>query len=188
MPGPLSPDTIRLALRRVGERLGAGPDIEILIVGGAAGLLTGQLPGYMTTGDVDVMQVRPPDDAELLEAAGEVGRELSLPPYWFNRDDVGLFRNTLPGGWEVRQVHVGAFGRLRVYAVHRLDLISMKFMAHRTADREHLNELQVTPDELDFVDRYLDAAAAAGSEDAGRIDVARLYVRNYRARHDDLRP
>src|SRR5687768_18620587 len=109
MPGALDADTIRLALQRLGERLGDGPPIELLIVGGAAALLTGQLPGSMTTGDVDLMQCRPPDDEEVLRAAGEVGRELSLPPMWLNRD-AGLFRMSLPDDWETRRVEVGVYG------------------------------------------------------------------------------
>lgn len=187
MAGTLDSETIRFALRRLGERLGTGGPIEILIVGGAAALLTGQLPGSVTTGDVDVMQVRPPDDAELLEAAGKLGRELGLPPYWLNRDDVGLYRSSLADGWESRRVPVGTFGRLRVDAVARIDLIAMKFMAHRPTDREHLKELNVTADELEFVDRYLDRMAAEGREDAGKIDMARAYVRDYRARYGDRR-
>lgn len=181
MAGTLDANTIRLALKHVGDHLGDGPPIEILIVGGAAALLTGELGGSITTGDVDLMQCRPPDDEEVLRAAGKAGRELSLPPSWLNRD-AGLFRHSLPDDWETRRVDVGTFGRLRVFAIGRMDLIAMKFMAHRPADRQHLDVLKVTPEELEFVARYLDTMAVGGREDAGKIDMARFHLKHYRAR------
>jgi hypothetical protein len=36
-------------------------------------------------------------------------------------------------------------GPLVVYTLSRLDLIAVKFLAHRAADLEHLRDLHVTP-------------------------------------------
>lgn len=67
--------SIQAALEAVGARLGAGRDVEILIVGGAAAILTDQLPAATTTGDVDLLKCHLPQDRdELLDAAAEVGR------------------------------------------------------------------------------------------------------------------
>jgi len=171
--------TIEQALRMVGQRLGAGRPVEILIVGGAAGVLTHQLPADWTTSDVDVMQFRPPQDIdEILDAAGEVGRQLSLPPLWMN-SDVGLWRDSLPDGWESRRMSIGVFGRLSVFAISRLDLIAMKFMAHRLDDREHLEMMRVTKEELEFVRRYLDLMS--DRHEPARIQVARVYLNDWKA-------
>ena len=51
---------IRAALTSVGKHLRLDRDVEILIVGGAAGVLTGALPDGWTTADVDVIHFRLP--------------------------------------------------------------------------------------------------------------------------------
>jgi hypothetical protein len=108
--------TIRHALELLGERLNLNRDVEIVLVGGAAGVLTGELPGAWTTADVDLIRCwRSEARDAVLAAAGEVGRELSLPPSWLS-EDVGLYAWTLPKGWEHRRVMVAAHRRLRVYA------------------------------------------------------------------------
>src|SRR5688572_5731586 len=113
----LNGQSITEALRRMGQRLRPGAPIEIVIVGGAAGVLTRQLPADWVTDDVDVIRFVPPRDSdEVLDAAGEVGRDMSLPPLWMN-SDVGLWRDSLPDGWENRAITIGTFGRLRVIAL-----------------------------------------------------------------------
>ncbi len=174
MAGYLDGDRIRAALRLLGRRLRVRQPVKLLVVGGAAGLLIGQLPPVVTTGDVDALNFRPPAEVEeVLRAAAEVGRELSLPANWLNTE-VCLFASTLPDDWEGRRIEIGVFGHLRVWAISRLDLIAMKFVAHRPADREHLKLMHVTAEELAFVRRYLDAMV--GRVDSGRIDLARAYV------------
>lgn len=75
---------------------------------------------------------------------------MALPASWIN-DDVGLHRWTLPKGWESRRVQVGIYGSLHVFAIGRLDLITMKFLANRAVDLDHLLQLKPTSDELDQV-------------------------------------
>jgi hypothetical protein len=173
--------SIRRGLSKLGERLGLDHDVEILIVGGAAGILTGELPAAMTTMDADAIYFSPAKDRDLvLDAAGEIAAELSLPADWLNEWS-GLYAWTLPTEWKTRRVQIGAYGRLIVDAVGRLDLIAMKFIAHRERDRDHLRYLNVTPDELNFVRGYLDALTAKYPRsrfptESGRIDLARRYV------------
>jgi hypothetical protein len=165
---------IRISLARVGAALNeVGRNVEILIVGGAAGLLTGQLPASWTTGDVDVMNCHLPADRELvLDAAERVAREFDLPASWMS-DFGGLFVWTLPHKWESRRVLVGKFGRLHVYAVGRLDLITMKLLAHRSRDLEHLNLIRPTRDELAFVVGRFDELESDFPGEAGPIAMAR---------------
>lgn len=171
----LNDNVIRIALAKLGQRLHLNRDVEVVLVGGAAGVLSGLLPPAWTTADVDVIRCRLPEDRdEVLRAAAEVGRELSLPPSWLS-EDVGLFAWTLPDDWESRRVAIGRFGRLHVYAAGRLDLLAMKFVAHRERDMEHLAQMKVTQEDLAFVRRYLDELSLRTNE-AGRIEMARRYV------------
>ena len=110
----LDDNTIKTALARLGERLGTARRIEILIVGGAAGVLIKALPAAWTTADVDAIDFRLPQDRDLvLDTAAVVGRELSLPADWLN-DWSTLYAWTLPDDWKSRRVPVGAFGMLDV--------------------------------------------------------------------------
>jgi len=167
---------IRRALARVGELLASHPrDVRILIVGGAAGLLTGELPGgARTTADVDAVHYDPAGDRDdVLLAAEQVGREQGLPPSWMS-EDAGLHAWTLPDGWRERRVTVGVWGRLRVDAVGRADLIAMKFLAGRAGDYEHLLDLRVTEAERRFVVALLDVMPATRpADDQGKIARAR---------------
>ena len=51
----MTAEEIEGALQRVGQVLESDIDVEILIVGGAAGMLTGVFPPTRTTTDCDVM-------------------------------------------------------------------------------------------------------------------------------------
>jgi hypothetical protein len=156
-------------------RLRADHPVQIFIVGGAAGVLLGALPAAWTTADVDMVHVHLPQDRDdVLAAAEETARELSLPPGWLS-EDVGLFAWTLPRGWRDRVVEVAACGQLRVFAVSRLDLVAMKFLAHRERDLEHLEQLRVTAADLAFARQHLDTLARSGEEPA-RVAMARRYV------------
>src|SRR2546428_10330860 len=101
---------IRSAFAKLGERLLLDRDVEILIVGGAAGVLSGELPPSWTTADVDLIHCSLPGDRDaVLASAAEVGRELS-PPGSLLTDDVGLYAWTLLDDWQSRRLVVGAFG------------------------------------------------------------------------------
>ena len=153
--------------------------MEILIVGGAAGLLTGQLAAAYTTGDVDMVRCHLAKDHDaVLEAAVAVARRLgTLPPAWLNTD-AGLFAWTLPRTWRRRAVEVVRSGRLRVLAAGRFDLIVMKFLAHRPQDMEHLQQLAPTPAERGRVTTHLEKLRKHRPNEAGRIDLAMQIIKD----------
>lgn len=176
----LGDGVIRAALARLAEVLRVERDVEILIVGGAAGILTKELPPLWTTSDVDMIDCQLPEDREaVLTASEQVARELSLPPSWMS-EDVGLYAWTLPFDWKARRRPVCQHRKLHVYAVARVDLIAMKFLAHRAVDLEHLDQLLVKADELKFVVDHLKRLEAEHPEEIARIEMARAYVKEWK--------
>jgi hypothetical protein len=57
----------------------------------------------------------------------------------------------LPVSWQKRLQLVGVFGKLRVKALGRLDLLATKVYAGRAKDRQHLAEMGVTREEITFL-------------------------------------
>lgn len=171
-----SPSLLEEALKATGEVLDFPAEVEILVVGGAAGMLTGMLPPARTTFDCDVMVFVPAQAWHAVEQAGRrVAKELRLSPTWLNGEAGELFGYRLPGGWEDRRRVIGHYGRLTVYAVGRADLIAMKVVAGRPQDREDLEQLRPTAAELEFVGAYLDGLVARGA-DARLIEDARVLL------------
>ncbi|HEV7302433.1 MAG TPA: DUF6036 family nucleotidyltransferase [Tepidisphaeraceae bacterium] len=172
--------TIRVALAEVGEALAAGEQIDILIVGGTAGMLTGLLPDYVATDDVDVMDCHMPADKEaVFDAAERVALTLGLPGSWMS-DFAALHRWKLPRGWDERKVLVGLFGRLVVHAVGRQDFITMKLLAHRQKDIDHLSHLRLVADDLKFVLDRFDELEEDHPEERDAIALSRAIVKEWK--------
>lgn len=163
---------VERALARVGTRMRWHTDVEILLVGGAAGMVTGVLARGRTTIDCDVM-VYEPESAwgEVEAAADSVAAEMGLAPGWLN-SHVRIRRDSLPDGWRERRVLVGVWGRLRVWAASRVDLIAMKVLAGRDVDIDDLQAMDVRGDECVFVRAFLDGAGGRGTSGA-EIEMAR---------------
>jgi len=155
--------TVQEALKRLGTALDVPGDVEILLVGGAAAMLTGVLPPSRTTTDCDVINYEPKQAMARVETAAErVAGELDLSPNWLN-SDVQLRADTLPDGWEERRIHVGTYGRLSVWAASRPDLIAMKVVAGRDQDIEDLVAMRVRRDEIPFIETYLSRLGSKGT-------------------------
>ncbi len=104
-------------------------DVDILIVGGAAGMLTNQLAKGRTTRDCDVIDCAPDAAWQAIsDIAVGIGQELGLPKNWFN-SDIMIRLDCLPSDWKDRRTWVAQGPRLSVFAVSRPDLIAMKFLA-----------------------------------------------------------
>lgn len=164
MTDQMNTSTVEKALRRVGELLDYHTGVDLLLVGGAAGMVTGVLSPLRTTADCDVMVYTPEEAMVAVElAAAKVAEEMDLPANWLN-SDVQLRLDTLPDGWEARRVWVDTFGKLRVFAASRLDLIAMKVVAGRAQDLDDLRDMKVRRDEVGFVRQYLDALSEKGTK------------------------
>jgi len=164
MADPMNTSTVEKALRLLGEVLEYHCDIEILLVGGAAGMLTGVLAHNRITMDCDVMVYLPPEAMSAVElAAGRVAAEMGLSPTWLN-SDVQLRLDALPDDWSQRKIPVGMYGRLRVNAASRPDLIAMKVLAGRDQDIEDLQTMRIRQDEVAFVKNYLDSLSEKGTK------------------------
>ena len=141
-------------LHVLGEHLPADIKIDILLIGGAAGVLTEQLPLNRTTTDCDVIFYRPENAGNtILAAVQQVATQEKLPTSWLNFEAMQL--DILPHGWHTRQIHISDFGPLHVYAVSRRDLLAMKCYANHTQDREDVQVMRPTREELAFVRTYL---------------------------------
>lgn len=131
-----------------------GPVIEILLVGGTAGMLIGQLPPHRITQDCDIMHCSPIESQRaVLLATEKVAFEKGLPKNWLNTQAMSM--NILPDGRHSRRVHIKQFEKLSVYAVSRRDLLAMKFYANRPQDRQDILEMHPNPKEIDCVRKYL---------------------------------
>lgn len=141
-------------LMQVGIELPPEMQIKILIIGGAAGMLTGEFAAARTTMDCDVIHYDPGQgEAEVLAAAERVAQEFDLPVKWLNSEAKKL--DILPAGWEVRKVAVSSSGPLTVYALSRQDLLATKFYAGSPRDVEDILAMVPNLDELYFAERYL---------------------------------
>lgn len=131
-----------------------GQDIEILLIGAAAGMLTHQLPGHRVTHDCDVINFKPTDAQNaVIEAAVRVAKKMQLPEGWLSTQAMCL--DVLPDGWQARRIFIAQFGKLSIYAVSRLDFLTIKFYANRQQDRQDIVEMKPSQDELNCVRKYL---------------------------------
>ena len=150
----LNSKEILKALQRTGELLNWNTKIEILLIGGAAGAITGLLSENRVTQDCDVMHYAPNEARQVvLDAAAAVAKELGLADDWLNSKAMQM--DILPHGWHNRKVHIGTFGLLDIYAVGRIDMLCMKFFANRSQDREDIFEMKPSKNELEIVRTYL---------------------------------
>ena len=159
----MNASAVEQALSTLGKRFSHHTEVELLLVGGAAGMLTGLLPPARTTIDCDVMVYVPEDAMGAVESAAlQVAGELGLGETWLN-SNVQLRRDALPDDWETRRILIGTWGRLRVFAVSRIDLIAMKVLAGRPQDLEDIHSMKPRRDDVEFVRRYLDGLPAKGT-------------------------
>ena len=128
---------------------------------------------------MEAVHFRPPNDVEeVLQAAQFVAEQQGLSKGWLSID-AGLYFNAIPDDWKSRRVDIGRFGRLHVYAIGRLDLIAMKFFAHRQADIEHLALMGITPAELTFAADHLKRLFDKLLDDKSKIEMGIYAVENW---------
>lgn len=141
-------------LCKLGDMLQLDEDVEIVLVGGAAGMLSGQLSPDRITMDCDVIRCIPWNLYPSVEkAAQQLAQEEDLPINWLNDDVAEL--DVLPDGWQSRKVEISRRGRLIFSSISRKDLIAMKFFAGHPRDVEDIAAMAPDPDELAFARTYL---------------------------------
>lgn len=98
-------EDILAALRATGLGVEWSGDIEILLVGGVAAMLTGQLPAGRVTQDCDIMVFSPKEAQNVvLNVARGVAETNGLPENWLNCQAMGF--NVLPDGWLSRRKYI----------------------------------------------------------------------------------
>jgi hypothetical protein len=150
------------ALRLAGAKLDWPAPVEIVIAGGAAGMLLGIWAPDRVTEDCDIVEISPPTQPRraLMQAAREAADEIGLSPDWLN-DHFMTFGSldTLSDGWRQRCVKVGTFGALEVTSLGRQDLLAMKLYAGRAQDIQDIRSgtAAMTAKDLLFMRAYLDS-------------------------------
>lgn len=171
--------TIERALTRLGEVVVYRTEIEMLVVGGAAGMLTGVFSRARTTTDCDVMIYSPQSAMVAVEAAAaSIASEFGIAPNWLN-SNVQMRSDALPDGWRRRRILIGAFGKLQVWAASRPDLIAMKVLAGRPQDIVDLQSMRPSAADIDFVRAHMRTLAAKGTP-GDQIDDATTLLNSLR--------
>jgi hypothetical protein len=170
---PLEGNVLERVFRAVGAHLEWDTDVDVLIVGGAALALTCGLPPGRTTLDCDVMDYEPEAAEKAVERAAEAAaKQFDLPDNWLN-SHVQWHRESLPEGWRERRRLVSAYGRLRVFAAGRRDLIVMKLISGRAQDLQDVGALMRVED-VAFV---RDSLTELGSKSSLSEQVAEAFER-----------
>ena len=148
------------ALELVGNRLasaGVTDTIRIVIGGGVAAMVVGDLPPSRVTHDCDVMKLAPEQKwGDVHRAAIEVAGEQGLGRDWLNCDS-RKYAHLLPLGWERRCKRLDRFGPLEVLSLGRRDLIALKIIGapKRPQDLDDVQRMKPTATELDSVREHL---------------------------------
>lgn len=165
---------INLALQRLAESLEFDQKVELLLVGAAAGILTGALPRQRVTLDCDVMLYVPQNALGAVEHAAEaIATELGLPATWLN-SDVQIRGDTLPDDWQARSVLILDTPRMKILAVHRQDLLAMKVLAGRPKDIEDIRCMKPSMFDWGFVRKYIANLPSKGTPEDQIVEASRL--------------
>lgn len=141
-------------LKETAELMSKDLHVEIVLIGGAAGMLTGLYEPTRTTTDCDIINFIPLElQHTVLTAAKAVAKKHGLPESWLNTQAMSL--DILPDGWQSRKVHIATFGSLIISVLSRMDLLATKFYAGHPRDREDIMAAKPTADEMYFIRCYL---------------------------------
>ena len=159
-PDNYDKQTITQALRLAGSKLDWPDPVEIIIAGGAAGILLGIWAPDRFTEDCDIVEISPPVQPRraVMQAAREAADEIGLNADWLNDHFMAFGTlDTLPDGWRQRWVTVGTFGKLKVTSLGRQDLLAMKLYAGRSQDIQDIYAQidSLTSEDLAFMKTYL---------------------------------
>lgn len=128
----------------------------IVICGGAAAIV-----GYgmsRLTGDIDILEPHPRLNS-FYKAVKEISTSHGLDSKWIN-DGVKGFLDDLDPSYRERLIPLNAnFRNLDVLIISKPDLITMKICAWRETDREDIQALGISQDDLVIINKNLTYAA-----------------------------
>jgi hypothetical protein len=146
--------SILSSLKKVGKLIKTDDKVDLVLIGGAAGILTKEFPSDRVTTDCDIINLVPIESLEDIEKAAKVvAKENSLQEGWLNAKAMSL--NVLPDGWDSRKIEITTFDNLRVFSLSRIDLIATKFYGGSARDRMDILSMNPNPDELTYAKNYL---------------------------------
>jgi hypothetical protein len=172
---------ILLALELTGRKLDWPSRVEIVIAGGAAGMLLGIWSADRVTEDCDVVDISPAVQPRraILQAAGEAAEEIGLNPDWLN-DHFMTFGalDTLPDDWRKRCVKIETFGKLEISCLGRQDLLAMKLYAGRAQDiMDVYAQIQsLRAQDVAFMRDYLDSLAQPWRKNFNAAQLRRAWI------------
>jgi hypothetical protein len=159
----LNSEQLRRALEALAALLPPATPATMTLIGGGGGVLAGLLPAQRHTVDIDVIDVDPPEVFDLCcHHAPRVADACGLSPGWLDAT-AHTMRHMMLAEWRERTIPVGEFGPLKVQAIGRIDLISLKLIAGRQRDLEDLAALRMTTDEARRLTRELPTLLRQGA-------------------------
>jgi hypothetical protein len=172
---------ILLALEVTGRKLDWPSLVEIVIAGGAAGILLGIWSADRVTEDCDIVEISPPVQPRraILRAAQEAAEEIGLDPDWLN-DHFMTFGalDTLPDEWRRRCVRIGTYGKLEVTCLGRQDLLAMKLYAGRPQDIQDIYaQIQsLKAEDVAFMRTYLESLVQSWRKNIKATQLRRAWI------------
>jgi hypothetical protein len=125
---------------------------KIIICGGAAAIVGYGMKRF--TGDIDILEPQPKSES-FYKAVKELSKSHNLDPKWIN-DGVKGFLDDLSPDYQKRLLPLSeGFENLEVFIISKPDLITMKICAWREADKEDIDALGISKEDLTVINANL---------------------------------
>jgi hypothetical protein len=125
---------------------------RIIICGGAAAIVGYGMKRF--TGDIDILEPFPKSES-FYKAVKDLSKIHSLDPKWIN-DGVKGFLDDLSPDFQKRLIPLSeGFRNLEVFIISKPDLITMKICAWREADKEDIEALGISQEDLTAINANL---------------------------------
>jgi hypothetical protein len=142
------------------------PEKVNLLIGGGAALICQDIP-ITATKDIDAIPFKSRLNInDLSPYILKISEKFNLPKDLIN-DYFYTFSYSLPDDYGNRLIEIYKGKKIAAYAISCIDLLIMKFMAHRDKDREHIvTIIKLTKPDLSFVEKHLIMLDEKGLKDA----------------------
>jgi hypothetical protein len=148
-------------------------EVEIIICGGACGIIEGYIK--RTTIDVDVI-FSFPKISNYKEEIEETAGRFELGDDWLN-DSAKGFEVNLPADFKDRLKTVdNGFRKLKLSALSRIDFFIMKLSSMRPGDLDDIEEMKISKEELAIITYAVRKISKHDPKTAMKMD---LFIREY---------